>query len=86
MNTTKLTTAEQDAKYAIGTIIEVEGQFLKADNGRFVIDEHFPTQPDGDQYYHWRRLGKSGKPLSGWGSSGRSGRFSRLERIAKIVK
>jgi hypothetical protein len=79
--------AEQDAKYAIGTIIEVEGQALKADNGRFVIDTHFPVQPDGNQYYQWRRIGKNGKPMQGWRSEAVRGyRFSWLEQNARIVK
>jgi hypothetical protein len=85
MMTTLPSHEEQDAKYAIGTVIEVEGQEIKADNGRFVIDHHFPVQPNGDQHYHWRRIGKSGKPLSGWGTVVRSGRFSTLERVARIV-
>jgi hypothetical protein len=85
MNATNLTAAEQDAKYAIGTMIEVEGQPIKADNGRFVIETHFPVQPSGEQYYQWRRV-KNGKLVQGWRSEAVRGyRFSWLEKNARIV-
>ena len=76
---------EQDKKYAIGTIIEVDGQPLKSDNGRFVIETHFPVQPNGVQMYQWRRI-KNGKVMQGWRSEAVRGyRFAWLEKNARIV-
>lgn len=78
--------AEQKAKYAEGTVIEVSGYPIKAENGRFVIDSHFPDQSNGEAYFQWTRLGKSGAPLKGISTNNMRGRrFSWLEAHAKIV-
>jgi hypothetical protein len=84
--TRNLNAAEQDAKYASGTIIEINYQRISAENGRFQVLEPFPVQPNGDQYFQWRRLGKDGQPLKSNATKNlRGGRFSWLELNATIV-
>lgn len=81
-----MTAVEQDAKYAPGTIIEITGQPIAAENGRFQLEDPFPVQPNGDQYFQWSRLGKNDQPLKGKSTANLRGkRFSWLEENAKIV-
>jgi hypothetical protein len=75
---------EQTAKYALGTIIEVEGHALKAENGRFKITLQIP-QPAGNAYFQWKRLGRNDKVLGESTNNHRGRRFTWLERHAKIV-
>jgi hypothetical protein len=81
-----MTYQEQNAKYAIGTVIEMSGSAVKADNGRFRISGHFNEQPNGTNYFQWKRINKKGEVLATVTSANlRGGRFTCLEKFAKIV-
>jgi hypothetical protein len=58
---TRETAEQQNAKYAPGTVIVIEGQSTAVENGRFVVQQPFMVQPNGDQYFQWRRIGRNGK-------------------------
>ena len=74
------------SKYSIGTKIEISGQETKAANGTFVIDTALPPQPNGDDYWLWRRIGKNGKPCMGNSTANlRGGYASWMDMNAKIV-
>lgn len=77
--------AEQKAKYADGTVIDVSGQETKAENGRFVICEQFIDQPNGDAYFQYVRIDRHGSRLVRSTRNHRGNRFSWLEKNAAIV-
>jgi len=86
METNNTPAAEQNRKYAPGTRILVQGHATKAENGLFQVLEPFIDQPNGDNYFQWRRVAKNGAVITNNNTPNlRGGRFSWLEKHAQIV-
>ena len=59
------TSKNPDGKFRQGTVINVQGHPVKAENGRFVLNAPFLPQGEGRAYFQWSRLGADGCVLRG---------------------
>ena len=86
MNTTHYTLAQQNEMFPDGAVITISASTVKAANGTFVIDGRLMDQPDGDNYFFYKRLGVNGKPLKSTCTNNfRGDRFSDLVIYATVI-
>ena len=64
MNTDYATNKNPNGKFRQGTVIEISGCELKAENGRFQLNAPFPSQGEGRAYFQWSRLGRGDRVLA----------------------
>ena len=61
METNNTPAAEQNRKYAPEPASLFRGHATKAENGLFQVLEPFIDQPNGDNYFQWRRVAKTAR-------------------------
>ena len=80
-NTEYATSKNPSGKFRQGTIIEISGHELKAENGRFRLNAPFLPQGEGRAYFQWSRLGRGDRALAPSTNNLRGGSSRHIEEM-----